>query len=333
MNHINITAKTGHTVYNPSVSYENWKYNGKELEETGMYDYGARFYMPDIGRFGQYDPLAEKTFEPYAYVYNNPVRMIDPTGMEGEEVETDANGNETISVVGNIKLSAGTVAASVTRFGDNANTNNKSSEKKASATNNAGIHAAGLSAVGEHSLENPLSNGPGNPIVKLLIWPSTRSIGHVAISINGTVYGYYPKDMNGDNQYGKADIYSDPPGRMHIDNAIEFSKNYQGQTIVSYDVKISSIDAKNLESYLLKVARDPGMYSLLGLNCTSVAIQALSKNGIGIATGITQYNRFDGQAMPNTLKTGFGVTPIRLMNTLDNGLNQHFYNKTIQKIK
>ncbi|WP_376778755.1 RHS repeat domain-containing protein, partial [Chryseobacterium taichungense] len=31
---------------NPSYQY---KYNGKELQETGMYDYGARFYMPDIG--------------------------------------------------------------------------------------------------------------------------------------------------------------------------------------------------------------------------------------------------------------------------------------------
>jgi hypothetical protein len=28
--------------------YLNYKYNGKELQETGMYDYGARFYMPDL---------------------------------------------------------------------------------------------------------------------------------------------------------------------------------------------------------------------------------------------------------------------------------------------
>ncbi|WP_390456457.1 RHS repeat domain-containing protein, partial [Chryseobacterium sp. Alg-005] len=29
-----------------------YKYNGKELQETGMYDFGARMYMPVIGRWG-----------------------------------------------------------------------------------------------------------------------------------------------------------------------------------------------------------------------------------------------------------------------------------------
>lgn len=61
-----------------------YKYNGKELQETGMYDYGARFYMPDIGRWGVVDPLSDATFQPYNYANNNPVSFIDPTGMIGE---------------------------------------------------------------------------------------------------------------------------------------------------------------------------------------------------------------------------------------------------------
>jgi len=61
-----------------------YKYNGKELQETGMYDYGARFYMPDIGRWGVVDPLAEKFFDftGYNYVLNNPIKFVDKDGMD-----------------------------------------------------------------------------------------------------------------------------------------------------------------------------------------------------------------------------------------------------------
>ena len=64
-------------------SYQ-YKYNGKELQETGMYDYGARFYMPDIGRWGVVDPLAEKytRMSPYNYVGNKPSLFVDYDGRD-----------------------------------------------------------------------------------------------------------------------------------------------------------------------------------------------------------------------------------------------------------
>ena len=74
-------------------SYYNYKYNGKELQETGMYDYGWRQYMPDLGRWYGMDQLSEKFHfaSPYAYVLNNPLSFIDP---DGRDINPTADGWE-----------------------------------------------------------------------------------------------------------------------------------------------------------------------------------------------------------------------------------------------
>ncbi|RXM41150.1 sugar-binding protein [Chryseobacterium sp. CH21] len=77
MNHL----KTGNAFFGQG-SYKDKKYNGKELQETGMYSYGWREYMPDLGRWNGIDQLAESylSTSPYAYVANNPISNTDPDG-------------------------------------------------------------------------------------------------------------------------------------------------------------------------------------------------------------------------------------------------------------
>ncbi len=75
--------------YETGLDYKNkYLYNGKELqEEFGLewYDYGARFYDAQLGRFPSVDPIIENFpyLTPYNYASNNPVTLIDLWGLQG----------------------------------------------------------------------------------------------------------------------------------------------------------------------------------------------------------------------------------------------------------
>lgn len=64
--------------------------------DTGLYYYNARYYDPLLHKFIQADtivpdPSNPQTLNRYAYVNNNPLKYIDPTGHETEQVQNSSS--------------------------------------------------------------------------------------------------------------------------------------------------------------------------------------------------------------------------------------------------
>ena len=93
---------------------------GVMTEPNGFYYMKARYYDPAVGRFISEDPIGFEGGDVnlMAYVGNNPVTGIDPSGLCGKNSNSDSgnflNTLDTAVTVGSILYNYGTVASKVT---------------------------------------------------------------------------------------------------------------------------------------------------------------------------------------------------------------------------
>jgi RHS repeat-associated protein len=92
---------------------KRYRYVAKERdEENDLYYYGARYYAPWLARWASCDPIwIADGLNVYAYVHDNPIKLIDPTGTQSEEEPAPPKFQPSLETIPSGPYDTGTVAS------------------------------------------------------------------------------------------------------------------------------------------------------------------------------------------------------------------------------
>ena len=243
-----------------------YTFSGKEKDsETGYSYFGARYYDSDISVWLSVDPLSDMypSTSPYMYTLGNPVMLIDPNGMNHEWVgKKNEDGSTSWKWDENIKTEEQAKANGYDKFAKG------SDHYRYTTTSGKRVE---LQEKGKWEYLT-------NIHVLVVDGNGSNDVGHTATQIGNTVYGYYPTDKDGDDEW---DLIGST-GEMKTETRTHFDSRYSIDGITDFTLEVTESQSKKIEANLKARISKPGTYSLFGDQCTSVAVGALIKSGVNL---------------------------------------------------